>query len=63
MFFKDSQAANQHLINTIGLLCPPARFHLPSEWNGDYGLVKTESVDNLCLVISTSTGLSQAKKD
>lgn len=65
---KCSHAANQHLINTKGLhpLSPPC-FHLysdlPSEWNGDCGLVKTKSVDSLRLIISTSTGSAEAKKE
>lgn len=44
----------------------PVSFHLdsdlPPRWNGDRGFVKTGSVHGLCLVISTSTGLTEAKK-
>lgn len=45
---------------------PPVSLHLdsdlPSRWNGDRGFVESESVHGLCLVISTSTGLTEAKK-
>lgn len=36
---------------------------LPLEWNGDRGLVKTESVDSLYPVICTSAGFTEAKKE
>lgn len=36
---------------------------LPLEWNGDRGLVKTESADSLYPVIRTSVGFTEAKKE
>lgn len=36
---------------------------LPLEWNGDHGLVKTESADSLYPVIRTSVGFTEAKKE
>lgn len=56
MFFqtpKSSQVANQHLINTKGQPRSPPHFHLasdlPSQWNGDCGLVK--SLRTICVLL------------
>lgn len=61
-FPEGSQVANQHLINTK---CNPIPFPFIS--TAIFCLSEMEIVDlsklSLCLVISTSTGLNEAKKE